>query len=214
MNGRKIKSVSVCGYVTLVVPIQPPTQSTLRKHHPLPLGLPSLHSSTKKSRTKSENKMKLIINTIILLSIVVISTSCRTTHKADTYARRFEIGIDSCRITNQLSQASLNSHLLHTITLREWKRSELTGDTIYEKVISINSQSSDSVAMHIEKEDKQATHEVLSDSVAQSSTEDITRAHSETKAGISASFTHFCTWLFCICLFLSVVWIVAKVRSK
>lgn len=158
--------------------------------------------------------MKLIINTIILLSIVIISASCRTTHKADTYARRFEIGIDSCRITNQLSQASLNSHLLHTITLREWKRSELTGDTIYEKVISINSQASDSVAMHIEKEDKQTTHEVLSDSVAQSSTEDITRAHSETKAGISASFTHFCTWFFCICLFLSVVWIVAKVKNR
>ena len=158
--------------------------------------------------------MKLIINTIILLSIVIISASCRTTHKADTYAHRFEIGIDSLRITNQLYQASLNSHLLHTITLREWKRSELTGDTIYEKVISINSQASDSVAMHIEKEDKQATHEVLSDSVTQSSTEDITRAHSETKAGISASFTHFCTWFFCICLFLSVVWIVAKVRSR
>ena len=158
--------------------------------------------------------MKLIINTIILLSTVVISTSCRTTHKADTYAHRFEIGIDSLSVTNQLYQASLNSHLLHTITLREWKRSELTGDTIYEKVITIDSQESDSVTMHIEKEDKQATHEVLSDSVTQSSKEDITRAHSETNAGISASFTHFCTWFFCICLFLSVVWIVAKVKNK
>ena len=139
--------------------------------------------------------MKCVINTIILLSTVIISASCRTTHKADAYARRFELGFDSCIIAHDLRSVIKKSDITTSITLHEYVMNE-QGDTAIIRHCDIKQTQTDTISQHQERIQKGKTSTSVNDSICHTRKADKGTSHRIASPSLVCAFL----WCFVMCV--------------